>query len=119
MTQIFPNKFETNAAATGRVAAGASITVPNEAHGTLAFEAAPPLGAGRLLALAVPDSFPIEATVGSEEVRLATKSMRAVPKPASYVMNVVEQVIAARAKSPGGEASGQWAYGVLEYEIVP
>jgi hypothetical protein len=119
VTQIFPNKFEKNAAGTGRVAAGASVIVPNEAHGTLGFEAAPPLGTGRLLALAVPDSFPIEATIGSEEVRLASKSLRTVPKPASYVMNVVDQVIAARAKSPEGDASSQWAYGVLEYEIVP
>ncbi|MDX2158981.1 MAG: trypsin-like serine protease [Hyphomicrobiaceae bacterium] len=122
VTQIVPNVYMTAAGAQGlaRIAAGGRISVPpaDGSWGFPAFRAAPPAGRGKLLALVVPDNFPIDATVWSAEQQDLTKSFQSSPPP-SYMMNLVAGVLSALEASPGGTAGSGWGHAVLDVEIGP
>ena len=117
LTQIFPNDFET-AAAPLRLVAGTPLLVPTEASGTAAFEAALPIGKSRLLAVVVPDSFPLETTLASPAVISATKGLIPVPKQADYILNVLNQVVGELERSRQTAKLKSWAFGIFDYEIV-
>lgn len=117
VTPLFPNGF-VHSSEFGRVEAGQKLIVPaaDGSWGFRAFGAVPPIGAGKLIALIVPKSFPFERTVAAaERLQQRSKGFEPVP-PAPYLMNVLEQVLETRAKSP---AHTDWAWATLDYEIIP
>jgi secreted trypsin-like serine protease len=116
VVQILPNKY-TTADSVARVVAGASLTVPGPGYGFTGFKAVEPLGSGQLIALVVPENFPIDALVG-EKTHVA-KGLVPVNTPTNYLMNLVEQVSAAVGKRGGGDAGmKEWGLGTADYEIV-
>ena len=125
VTGIVPNPYmaSANTLKLAQIEAGQTLEVPSAkgSWGFPNFVAEPPAGKGSLLVLVVPDHFPLEATVWSLEQRERTKGFRPAP-PASYLMNLVDQIIAAvritRAAS-GGIALPGWGLAVIETEIVP
>jgi secreted trypsin-like serine protease len=114
--QLLPNKY-TPAHTTGRVSAGANLTIPGPGYGFTGFRAVDPVGKGRLVALVVPENFPFDALVGDAE--RITKGFVPVNTPVNYLMNLVQQVVTEAAK--GSAVDGQlaeWGLGVANYEIV-
>ena len=125
MTQIFPNKFVrgSNVAA---VKAGESVTIPGANYGFDWFEAVEPIGKGRLVAILVPDDFPLAAHIASND-RL-NADFGPVESPNNYVLNLIDQIHGAMVKSAGnrvkpedinaGSAKGDWGLTVINYEIA-
>jgi metacaspase-1 len=114
--QLLPNKY-TPAHTTGRVSAGANLTIPGPGYGFTGFRAVDPVGKGRLVALVVPENFPFDALVGDAE--RITKGFVPVNTPVNYLMNLVQQVVTEAAK--GSAVDGQlaeWGLGIANYEIV-
>ena len=118
VTQIFPNAFESDPAKISRVEASKALTVPPPESGTTEFEAVEPVGKNKLVALVVPEQFPMGATAGSSEVISATSGMQPVPAPVKYLSNILDQVISGYAKSKQVGDTAGWALGILDYEIV-
>jgi secreted trypsin-like serine protease len=113
--QILPNTF-TPAHALARVAPGGEIIVPGPDYGFTSFKAVPPLGMGKLVALVVPEDFPVEALEGA-----APRQKGLVPNnmPTNYLMNVVQQVVRALGNRAGGDdTQSGWGLGITEYQIV-
>ena len=73
-----------------------------------------PLGRGRLIAIVVPREVPVADIV--EEPQRITKGFAPEGAPASYLMNLVDQLIAT-ANRRGADAR-KWALGETSYEIV-
>jgi hypothetical protein len=118
ITPLLPNEFG-GSAEIGRIAAGQRLIVPpaDGGWGIRAFGAVPPIGAGTLIALVVPESFPIATTVAAaERLRQRSNGFEPVP-PAPYLMNVLEQIAETRAKS--ATRNQDWAWATLDYAIVP
>jgi secreted trypsin-like serine protease len=115
VVQVLPNRY-TPAHSAARIAAGAKLTVPSAEYGFTGFRAVEPLGAGALIALVVPDSFPIAALAGKKE-QLA-RGFVPVQTPTNYLMNLVEQVVATAADRGADLHARRWALGVTSYEIV-
>jgi secreted trypsin-like serine protease len=113
--QILPNTF-TPAHALARVAPGGEIIVPGPGYGFTSFKAVPPLGLGKLVALVVPEDFPVEALEGA-----APRQKGLVPNnmPTNYLMNVVQQVVRVLSNRAGGDdKQSGWGLGIAEYQIV-
>jgi len=79
------------------------------------------VGKGTLLAIVVPDDFPILKTIAApERLQQRSKGWEPVP-PANYMMNFVEQVslAIAGARSVGkGETLDDWGFAQLDYQII-
>jgi secreted trypsin-like serine protease len=122
VTQIVPNVYMADVGAEGRarIAAGSRITVPpaDGSWGFSAFRAEPPAGRGKLLALVVPEDFPLAATVWSEEQRALTAGFRSSPRP-SYMMNLVSAVLGTLGDGASGGGLSGWGIHILEVEIRP
>ncbi len=119
VTQIFPNEY-TATDQLARVSAGQKIVVPAEdgSWGFIAFRAVEPVGSGKLIALVVPDEFPIRTTVAKPDTP-QTKGFQPVP-PAGYFMNVMEQILSTLRTTIRTSQSNLdgWAWTELDYEIV-
>jgi len=114
--QILPNQY-TAADKVARVQAGADLTVPGAGYGFTGFRAVEPVGKGQLIALVVPESFPIETLVADKQ-RLA-KGFVAVNTPTNYLMNLVQQVVSTvSGRSAGDPQMRDWGLGIADYEIV-
>jgi Domain of unknown function (DUF4384) len=111
--QLLPNKY-TPAHTTGRVAAGANLSIPGPGYGFTGFLTVDPLGKGRLVALIVPESFPFDALVADAE--RITKGFEPVNMPVSYLMNLVQQVVTETAKRIAEDRElAEWGF---DYEII-
>jgi secreted trypsin-like serine protease len=124
VVQILPNKF-TPPNQTARVTAGGEITIPGPDYRFTGFKATEPTGQGQLIALVVPDAFPL-ATYADETAR--TRSFEPVNTPTSYLMNLVQNVRATlgdagqeksgRSAGKGSTARASWGLGEVDYEIT-
>ena len=113
--QILPNNYSP-AHQSARVAPGGEIVVPGPGYGFTSFKAVPPLGTGKLIALVVPDDFPVESLApdASGHKGLVPSNM-----PTNYLMNVVQQVVRALGKRSIADAKhSDWGLGITEYQIV-
>jgi len=114
--QILPNSY-TPAHASARVAPGSEIIVPGPDYGFTSFKAVPPTGTGTLVALVVPDDFPIDAL---EPAAPRQKGLVPSMMPTNYLMNVVQQVVRALGNRAAGDSKQSgWGLGITEYHIVP
>jgi len=128
LSQIFPNKY----ARSGNVAqikAGQGVTIPGQGYGFDWFEAVEPLGKGQLVALLVPDDFPLKAHIASND-RLNAE-LGPVKSPNRYVLNLIDQLHGVMSGQSGGvstgtlspeginagTAKGAWGIKIIEYEI--
>jgi hypothetical protein len=125
VVQILPNKF-TPPNQTARVTAGGEITIPGPEYGFTGFKATEPAGKGQLLALVVPDTFPVAAYA---DATARTRSFTPVNTPTSYLMNLVQHVKttlqdsaenrgASTAKGSARTSRANWGLGEAEYEIT-
>lgn len=121
VTQIFPNEY-TPDSKTWSVKAKQKLLIPpaDRSWPRLdGFQATEPIGRGRLIALIVPETFPITATIAS--ATQLSKGLKPVEAPTNYVMNLVDQVtqnVNRAGTGQGASALAGWGLGVLEYEIV-
>jgi hypothetical protein len=115
VVQILPNKY-TPAHTLARVASGTEVTVPGQGYGFTAFKAVEPIGKSQLIALVVPDNFPAESLV-AEKSQLA-RGLTPVNAPINYLMNLVQQVVAALGARRGDQQAKDWGLGITDYEIV-
>lgn len=116
VTQIFPNKF-VEAADASVVRAGDTVTMPGPGYGFDWLKAVDPVGAGRLLAFVVPEDFPVERTVASEE-RLA-RGFQPERAPTNYLMSLTTQVYKTLREDVDGRADPErWALRIADYEIL-
>lgn len=116
VVQLFPNKF-TIGEQVARISPGADLSIPGANYGFTAFKAIEPTGKGQLIAMVVPDSFPVEALIDSAEQR--TRGFAPVSTPTNYWMNLVQQVVSAVGGRSGAEKKlDGWGLGTAEYEIV-
>ncbi len=125
VTQIFPNKF-VRGSKVAALSSGETLTIPGSNYGFDWFEAVEPLGKGRLVAMLVPDDFPLSAHIASKD-RLEA-DLGPVASPSNYVLNLIDQIHGHMAKSSGdqvkpdkvnaGSAKGAWGLKVIDYEIV-
>ncbi|MFZ1108816.1 MAG: trypsin-like serine protease [Rhodomicrobium sp.] len=111
ITQILPNKFTAPGGA--RIRPGEAVVVPNPDWGFTGFRADEPLGSGTLVALVVPEEFPA-TTIGAEAAEQRIKGFTPVQEPASYLMNILQQVGERASRST---ARG-FAYDTADYEIA-
>jgi secreted trypsin-like serine protease len=115
VVQLFPNKF-TSAPEAARVSPGADLTIPGPGYGTTRFKAVEPVGKGQLLALVVPETFPVESLVDDTH---KARGFEAVTTPTSYVMNLVQNVkVAIGDQTRTNTQMTNWGLGVADYEIV-
>ena len=111
LTQVFPNA---KTARTGRIRAGAPLTMP-DAYWGIGFKAAPPVGAGALLVLVTEDGLDLSQATGlnlgfkpvGQTSRLLQVISDAVEKP------VVSPVLDVPTRAP------RWAFVRLPYAVVP
>ncbi len=111
VTQILPNKFVPAAAA---IKAGEVVTIPGAGYGFDWFGAVEPVGKGKLVAVIVPDAFPMEATAG-EQTRVF-RGFEPQRAPENYLVNIIQQIT----QTYQADASPQsnWGVAILPYEIV-
>lgn len=116
---LYPNKFVA-AAKAARIGAGQRVTVPGPDYpGFTSFQAAEPIGKGRLLALVVPQDFDIERFV-AEATRLE-RGFQPVDDPPSYLMRMIRQIetaLGSRTRGSGDDELKMWGYAMADYEIV-
>lgn len=110
-TQIYPTNF----AITEEIRAGEPVTIPGKGWQFDAFQAAEPVGAGKLVVLVAPRDFVVEETQ-----RQGVKGFTPLPSSISYLMNVSQQVSThvAKARLERRSLQDSWAYNVIDYEIV-
>jgi len=119
VTQIYPNKF-TQSKNQGRIERDITIKLPGDNYGFDWFRAVEPTGGGKLLALVVPETFPLKAMVAAPQ-RLS-KGFSPEKAPTSYFMNLMHQIF--QMAGIGGSSaarnatSKEWGYGIIDYEIV-
>lgn len=117
VTQIFPNKF-VRSDTIGHVNRGQTLQIPESNYGFDWFRGVEPLGKNRLLVLVVPDLFAHTYTETEQEWR--TKGLIAEKAPPSYLANLIDQingVLHRRGLDPE-RGSENWAFEVMEYEII-
>jgi hypothetical protein len=113
--QIFPNGWVSDSEA-GRIARDAALTLPQAGWALEWFRAREPAGKGRLVAMVVPDDFPLSTLVASPVRMGKGVGMDAEPAPLFYVASLLDQVYnATRAQAASPE---RWGYAALDYEIV-
>jgi len=119
--QILPNEYTKDAA--GFVQAEQKIIVPprDGSWDFTAFEARDPPGKGTLLAIVVPNDFPIRNTItANETLRQRSNGWQPV-SAASYMMNFIEQIslgVAADRAAGKGQSLERWGWSRLDYEIA-
>jgi secreted trypsin-like serine protease len=117
VVQIFPNRHVTSGDARF-IDKGKPVSIPDPTNptyrGLTGFRAVEPLGRGRLIAIVAPKDAQIADIV--EEPQRMTKGFAPEGAPASYLMNLFDQLIAAA--SLRGANAQQWALGETSYEIV-
>jgi secreted trypsin-like serine protease len=115
VVQLFPNKF-TSTPESARVSSGAELTIPGPDYGFTGFKAVEPAGKGQLLALVVPETFPVETLADDTH---KARGFEAVNTPTSYVMNLVQNVkVAIGDQNRANTQMTDWGLGVTDYEIV-
>jgi secreted trypsin-like serine protease len=117
VTQLFPNHLVAKDALS--VKAGVPLVLPSIEWGFPRFQASEPLGASKLLVLVAPPDFP-DATVGKEVQSQKRTGLAPASNTLSYLMNLSQQVASrvATAKERGEAMEGQWAYRVVNYDVV-
>lgn len=113
VTQILPNKYVATAS-TSAIQAGQTITIPGAGYGFDWFGAVEPVGKGRLIGVIVPDTFPMETTVG-EKTRMF-KGFEPQRAPENYLVNIVQQITQTYRADPNPQ--GRWGLAIVPYEIV-
>ena len=120
ITQIYPNGRM--AAGAIKLAANSTATLPPPGA-TYAFQALPPAGRGRLIAVVVPPEVSIDQPIAGRP--LLARSLAAEPEPGNYAINLAQQLLTGsradadrprRASAQGGSAAG-WATAVLDYSV--
>ena len=115
--QILPNKF-TPAHTTARIAAGVNVSIPDQGYGFTGFKAVEPFGEGRLVALVVPEDFPIDTLVANKEQ--LGRGLVPVNTPTNYLMNLVQQVNSSVTEHTAADPRlTGWGLGIATYEIIP
>lgn len=120
---IYPNQFVADDDL-GRITAGSTIQVPGPGYpGFTHFEAVEPVGNGRLIALVVPEDFPLDRAIVDRKA--LTKGWAPRNDPPSYMMRLIRQIEVAlgSARSRAGSSGGgneleRWGYSIVEYEIT-
>jgi secreted trypsin-like serine protease len=114
LTSILPNQIVTSAV---KVTPGSSLTVPGSDYGFKAFKAAEPVGQGLLIALVVPDSFPLDGAIADKTHSVA--EFLPIENPTRYLTNLVQKVTAAvyNRKNQNSPPT-DWALDITDYEIV-
>ena len=116
---LYPNKFVATAKAAG-IGAGQRVTVPGPDYpGFTSFQAAEPIGKGRLLALVVPEDFDIDRFVAA--ATRVERGFQPVNDPPTYLMRMIRQIETALGSSTRGGGDDElkkWGYTMAEYEIV-
>ena len=114
---IFPNQH-VKSPKIGLIGAGTPINVPDTGYGFPAFEAVPPVGKSRMIALVTPDNFQIERFLATAKIR--TKGFAPVAAPANYFMRFIRQIEHFLGVTRAGAAADTtgWAMSVVEYEIT-
>jgi len=123
VTLIYPNQFVADDDL-GRITAGSMIQVPGPGYpGFTHFEAVEPVGKGHLIALVVPEDFPLDRAIVDRKA--LTKGFAARNDPPSYMMRLIRQIEVAlgSARSRAGSIGGgneleRWGYSMTEYEIT-
>lgn len=116
VTQLFPNRFVGSDDAS-LIRPGQQITLPGPGYGFDWFRAVEPLGKGKLIALVVPEDFPVKRTVASEE-RLA-RGFEPERAMTNYLMSLSTQVHdVLKQRSAGVASADHWAIRIVDYEIV-
>ena len=107
LTQIFPNDFSVAAGVSNRIPAGGAIALPGK-DAAFRFRAAPPLGAGLLIAIVSDGSAQLESLAARH------KDLTVVERPEAYLVEIGEALRrpAAEGRNPG------WRAAALAYEIV-
>jgi len=116
-TQIFPNAFVVDTAAS-LIRPNAPVVVPGPGYGFDAFRADPPAGKGLLIALVVPEDFPVDLLLTApERVKGFTPERSAV----GYFMNLLQQIAGKLTAQRAAGMVQQPAWGIFaaDYEIVP
>ncbi|MGI9408674.1 MAG: trypsin-like serine protease [Hyphomicrobiaceae bacterium] len=115
---IFPNGF-LKSDAIGIIKANQEIKVPDRGYGFTAFKAVEPVGRSRMIALVAPENFQINAIIAPEAMQF--KGFEAVNEPTSYFMRFIRQIsrFLTVARSGGQDGLDNWAFTVVDYEIVP
>jgi secreted trypsin-like serine protease len=115
VTQIFPNSWVADGEA-GRIAKGEPLELPQKGWQLEWFRAQEPAGRGRLVAIVVPEDFPL-ATLVATPARVGKGiGIDAEPAPLFYVATLLDQIYnATRGQAASPE---RWGYAGLDYEIV-
>ncbi len=121
ITQIHPNRQ--TAAGAVKLGGNTPATLPPPGA-NYSFQALPPSGRGRLIAVVVPPGVSMDKPVAGQS--MLARSLAAETQPASYAINLAQQLLAgSRANTDGAkrasaqEGSTGWAAGVLEYTVDP
>lgn len=121
LVQIFPNSYATELAADHVFAAGETVRFP-DAGFTFQFRATEKEDAGAIIAIVVPEDFPVETTIWSPKAQ--TKGFSPEPSPVGFALNVVHQILSYGAggeRTAGGdavEALPGFAVATAEYRIT-
>jgi secreted trypsin-like serine protease len=121
VVQLFPNSR--TAVSELHIDANTIRRIPDPTA-SYAFQALPPLGAGRIVVIVIPDSVSIDRNVAGRP--LLSRGLSAEESPVSYSMNVAHLLLNAiprAAETPAApnrdESRRQWAIAVIRYSISP
>ena len=114
---IFPNGF-LKSDALGLIKAGQEIKVPDSGYGFTSFKAVEPVGRSRMIALVAPENFQVNAIIAPEAIQ--KRRFEAVNEPTAYFMRFVRQIsrFLTVARASGKTDLSDWAFTVVDYEIV-
>ena len=118
VTQIFPNQFTQSGQ--DRITSGKALALPGPDWGLAGFRAVEPIGRGSLVALVMPETaVPFEG--GGAATKQRSKGFAPAESAAGYLLNLVRQTASSveTVKASGGDPSRTFAFGRLNYEIVP
>lgn len=101
LQQIFPNNYTANRRLTNRMASGETITIPDAYYG-FQFEAVPPLGNGRIIAILVEDSVHLEDIANIEQ------AFKTLSPDVDILETIRERLVGKRSN---------WSLAVAPYEI--
>jgi secreted trypsin-like serine protease len=117
VTQIFPNQF-IKSQDKELISRGQTITIPGPDYGFRGFKAVPPVGAGKLITMVVPETF-TRTMVGPEKRK--TRGFEPVgpldsePAPVNYLVNLISEL--GQLTKSGANVSTDMAISVTDYRI--
>lgn len=117
VTQIFPNKYVTSRLI-GQISPKDKLRIPGPQYGFDWFRSIEPIGKGKLLVLVVPEAFAQKYQLVESGWR--TKGFAPEKAPAPFFANLMDQIyglIGARNKT-SNEVATEWAYTIVDYEII-